>query len=626
MARTRRPDTPPTLAVQGQSGDNDITTSHQDARNTARTAASLKSNNENGVEGNGLQDAISDLEDDSVGVRQTCECPDDDVRKDRHMEWEKFVRMLNTAFETLPSPQKQYQNVRVLNVYWQHSDVPELREHTIALAKAFDDDFGFKVEPPYELRNKDLDMDSIWDEFNTHLVNSVNKVSKQAENNLYILHYAGHAKRDRENEECFWQPEFSSKTGISWTDFEGMLSKKECDLLFIFDCCYAGGMISQKRRWKRRCELLGATSAKERAGAPSKANPERVDARSRQKSFTEALTERLKKQRDEPGIDVNTLSVLLVRDWKQPNSKLRSMPTYQPLHDRSSTEFYSSSFLESKKLDKMSAQPDGGPAASLEDQARRIDDLNDGLTVVVKLRITNAAAELSVEEFRQMLVHRPRNITGVSFLAMHGLWRSNSSLVILTLPLWLWNLMPANAAYEGISVVRSEKNFMLLPQPNGQLPPPSEIQPAMNSLKMQEGMQLVKAGKQRAVSSTHLPAEKLSDRGDKVGLPPGPFGIEPIVQTRWQEPRHQVASRYQVAPDNPKPFREERSRGRSGNNLLEGLRGKAAKPLIKDSGVNITAKIGRGLSDSDCNRLVAKETRRLDNFGFSSMGQSILVL
>jgi hypothetical protein len=53
---------------------------------------------------------------------------------------------------------------------------------------------------------------------------------------------------------------------VDWNKLQSQLEESDFDILFLFDCCYAMSMPNEKLKWRRRCEIVGSSGPRERAG------------------------------------------------------------------------------------------------------------------------------------------------------------------------------------------------------------------------------------------------------------------------------------------------------------------------------------------------------------------------
>lgn len=210
------------------------------------------------------------------------------------------VTNLNESAQNILKTSRIYDQVATLVTYWSDDFADEnleyMKTHATELWKLFKDEYGFEVgDKPFELPGKPVDKprSNLQNAIKDVLVNQ--RISSEKGNNLFILYYGGHG-----DEKARWQPQVKGDVAISWDTLQDDLTEADCDILFIFDCCHGGKMVNSFNKWRRRCELLCATTAEETTLGANK------------ESFTRAITMVLANERKtHNGCDIITLHSLL---------------------------------------------------------------------------------------------------------------------------------------------------------------------------------------------------------------------------------------------------------------------------------------------------------------------------
>lgn len=370
-----------------------------------------------------------------------------------HFEnFKTFQEKVNEALQKLPPQQTQYDKVRVLMIYWEESDIPDLSEHAQELGNLLKDDYGFEVDSHVIKNGESQKNGTIHLEFRDKLTSTIKSISDEEKNNLLILYYGGHGIQVGEKNKPLqraWAPKAKSETYLEWSDFRSDLRiSAYCDILFLFDCCYALAMMDTNETYQRRCEIFCASGANDRASAM------------RNSSFTKAITKELSDRKDSKGIGVLWFKTLMTSTEMADKHKLSPAPHW---HRYSDSLHQTSIFLESKKLpitkDAMTRN-DKDSAVSVGDSIAELDSLSN-TRVLVKLRLVNPAELLLEEDWMKWFQQRPSNVAGteiaiVKKISCHGLFKSDSSLLLLSMPAWVWENMPADPACESIGIVRSD--------------------------------------------------------------------------------------------------------------------------------------------------------------------------
>ncbi|KAM7221338.1 hypothetical protein V8F06_003306 [Rhypophila decipiens] len=89
--------------------------------------------------------------------------------------------------------------------------------------------------------------------------------TRSGETNLFIFYCSGHASTtDGWNGKQTFTSNFHAnpdRDGISWDSHgKGLATEIECDVLFLFDCCFAGAMTNPQWAFQQRCEVLASSS------------------------------------------------------------------------------------------------------------------------------------------------------------------------------------------------------------------------------------------------------------------------------------------------------------------------------------------------------------------------------
>jgi len=379
---------------------------------------------------------------------------------------------LNNALRKLPAVDIKYTRVVVLMVYWAASDVSHLKGHAGYLGRVFGE-YGYEVETHLldNKRSAKKDDYDIYNDFRKKLDEVIEKVSVRDQSNLLILYYAGHGatldgkKPEETSAPYVWQPTQTAPSHrLQFRQCQPMLMNMRADVLFLFDCCYALAMIEEGEflKWPKRSEILCSSSALEQASAL------------KDSSFTKALAEELEKRSDQRGQGANWYHTLLTSTINTRKHKLVQAPLWRRY---SGVSFRTGIFLESGKwtrpqpTDAVSI-PDGdsgigSSSASIVSAPRviksTIDELSDlsDARILVKIRLRNPAEQLLTEDWMAMFEQRPENVDSIEVeivdkVVCHAVFESDSSLLLVTVPIWLWQTIEHNTSYENLGVVRSD--------------------------------------------------------------------------------------------------------------------------------------------------------------------------
>ena len=164
---------------------------------------------------------------------------------------------------------RKYDQVLVLAIYW-HKTLTD-RSHI------FRDKFGYRTDRHI------LESEDVYKNLNKRLVSLDDQLGSKTEENLLILYYGGHGGFDEDDSKArLWLPSLKDAArSVDWNKLQSQLEDSNFDILCLFDCCYAMSMPNRKLTWRRRCEIVGSSGPREKAGG----RPET--------SFTAALAELL---------------------------------------------------------------------------------------------------------------------------------------------------------------------------------------------------------------------------------------------------------------------------------------------------------------------------------------------
>jgi hypothetical protein len=348
-----------------------------------------------------------------------------EVSDDDHIEdYEAFGRDLaRAAARALKNLEKgrKYDRVLVLGLYWhaELTDRPHIADHAQKLLKVLHETYG------YEIKALILEKETAYKDLNRKLVQIAVDLEAKDQENLFILYYGGHGGFDKSDSRArLWQASLRDAAEfVDWYKLQEQLRDCDFDILFLLDCCYAMAMPTQGLSWKRRCEVVGASGDREKAGGQA------------QHSFTAAVTALLEEDFKTIG-ETNAWrlgSIMKSRDYK---AVLKSTPDHRRLsqgHD---------STIPLVPLNPNTRSSESGVASSASSYT-----LADTLTcsdtrILFCIKTVNLP---SAVEFERMLSQLPPSVVGVEvgivsqkLLEGQGLFRSNSGLSLMSVPVWFW--------------------------------------------------------------------------------------------------------------------------------------------------------------------------------------------
>ncbi|KAK3374778.1 hypothetical protein B0H63DRAFT_256209 [Podospora didyma] len=403
-----------------------------------------------------------------------------DIVTERHMKTlDAFVTKLNDAAQDVMKASRIYNRVACLVTYWAEGDRPYLKEHGTRLWDVLKNDYGFEAgDKPFEIP-KDKSTRALYKAVDEAVFDS--DISSKTERNLFIMYYGGHATENGD-----WQPKVKSRVSAEWSPCQGLLADADCDLLFLFDCCYGGAMIESKREWKQRCEMLSSAAPSNEASGVE------------EESFTYGLVEELRRERRmHNGCDIVTLHSLLNSTRSRDVYRLNSDPWYwMPLSRKRG--------MAAVSLHPMHRVGNNtGPLSANGLTPAQRQSLSDA-RMLLKVSFSNPSDRPLLEEWKQFLRNRPDNILDVDFYVrtetkLHAVFETHSNTAVMSIPLWLWDLLEPHPAIQAISVVRSHN---LVEPPPGPSDTAEEIEVSHRTAVTPPPLEMTGAGRRRLKEKT----------------------------------------------------------------------------------------------------------------------------
>ena len=256
--------------------------------------------------------------------------------------------------------------------------------------------------------------------------------------NLMILYYGGHGERSME-----WRPPYKSvwaanrhsdSPALDWTDLQSVLHHTESDLVMILDCCHAA---ATTKAYGVKEGLWATNSTARTLGVNDN-------------SFTRNLIHCLK---DLHGTRFNAVMLhqhLMIRYRKRESPMLQTEPVYSFL----GSEMAPSAELSVHHVTTSSPNPS---------QTITLPGSETLVLLGVRLKSVNSIPDVTSwgswlrnnapDEVDSVVVLCKRKIKDI--IRLQGFYESNSVLVLITIPLCLWNRLPSLEAYQFISYVMS---------------------------------------------------------------------------------------------------------------------------------------------------------------------------
>ncbi|KAL7812426.1 hypothetical protein V8C44DRAFT_329403 [Trichoderma aethiopicum] len=374
------------------------------------------------------------------------------------------------AFPNRGRSSQRYKQVQALLVHWGSDDLfvlPELED----LEKCLREDYAFGT-----------DIFSIPSE-NSHLelMMRIGQLIKDHESpdTLFIVYYGGHARIDESRQSTWCATREHDSPWLQWSAIQTLLERSKSDVLILLDCC-AGAASATFPTGNSITETISASSWDAIAPDPGRY------------SFTNALIEVLQEWRHRVFSAAMLHAEVLAR-LKHPrpvtiNGKhfeARSTPVHFMMtanHKAPSIELARAMPVEKRSLSAptiphLDPAPMGGPvggnefAASAGRAASPADALagasvprepnEDTPHVMISLALEEDQ-RLDINAWEQWLNAFPAM---ARYVKIQGVFKSHSTLVLVSMPVMIWDLLPEDPATSFIAFIRSNNIATQKPQP-----------------------------------------------------------------------------------------------------------------------------------------------------------------
>ena len=407
-----------------------------------------------------------DEDEEAIGLKAwRCGC--DEAPKPYIERFATFQRHVRDGLEDLKTQDVRYDRIETLMVYWKGSDVPLVAEKAKDLGTLLEKaPYNFTVTT-HEIDDRSLSQNKLDDNFIDTLRAVEDRLCAQDKEtlSLLILCYGGHGVVDQVYQaDRLWKPTKSSGKHLIWSNYQRRMYGFDCDILYLFDCCYSLAMIETPltiSRHRQRCEILCSSGLKEPSGAQNK------------KLFTEALVQLLKKKRGDTldgkaAIDGLTFAdICVTMAGQEIRNDLIAEPRWQVVAP--GPDFRGKITLTKKGVGSeiTTPQPQGDDSDSGYESQIASRSQPSNARVLIKIPLRDSAEALSSDEWLKWFEDRPHNVAHVDIAVVKqiecvGLFESDLSLALITVPMWLWLSMEQDPACESLGVVRS-KNLLRWP-------------------------------------------------------------------------------------------------------------------------------------------------------------------
>ena len=383
------------------------------------------------------------------------------AKSNDHLEsFEEFFEHLNRAAKTvLPRSSRRYREVVVLLLRWQDDDLGTETEIT---------DLEYVSQDMYHYRTERFLIPS--SDSATQLEYKLNDFRRayNHESNLLILYYGGHGSLDFNKQRpsrSIWQANRNGGASLVWSDLQGILERAKSDVVFILDCCFAASAA--------RC-----AGSKEGLWA---CNSEVTTTGVNDNSFTRNLIEELKSL-STSRFNIAMLHARLMSRYRKSGPY---MPLTEPWYTYLGDAASASAEISPQPSNQMNSTSNDSVLESSDSSSKRpsavttisIDQSMTETLVLLAVRLKeteqtpkllswqNWCHDLAPDDVES--VHALGKLKIRDLIKLEAQFLSNSSLLLVSLPIFIWDRLPCSPAYSFVGFIKSAN--LVSPSWNSQL-------------------------------------------------------------------------------------------------------------------------------------------------------------
>ena len=370
--------------------------------------------------------------------------------------FKEFFDHINQAAKTsLPRESRRYAKVHVLLLRWQEDDLGTEKEIN---------DLEEILKGLYNYETERFVIPS--DDSTIQLEDALNdfRRARDGEANLLILYYGGHGALEHRSDHAgrsIWKAKKKGGPHLIWSELQGVLERAKADVVFILDCCFAAtasrGPGSKEGLWACNSEVT-TTGVNDN-------------------SFTRNLIEELKALHA-TRFNIAILHARLMRRYRQPGDhQLLSEPWYTFLGDdvAPSVEItpqpqrhQCNESLQAPASDSASTSGESSATSSLT--SLTIDESSVETLVLLGVRLKSSDEIPHLVTWRNWChvlapddvasVHALGRLSTRDLVRLEGYFVSHSNLLLVSMPIFLWDRLPQSPAYSFIGFVKSPNLYI----------------------------------------------------------------------------------------------------------------------------------------------------------------------
>ncbi|MCJ1400572.1 hypothetical protein MMC11_003778 [Xylographa trunciseda] len=334
----------------------------------------------------------------------------------------------------------RYATVNVLLLFWEDDDLGVIDEVKV-LETVFRKIYKYATER-WSIPSRDAD-DALLEKLLAF------RKSKDRDDNMFIIYYGGHGYLNSSRQPIWLCRQKQPASTVKWYAHGAMLENLKSDVLILLDCCTAGGTGGDATHGVK--EIIAACGFE--TWTPGVGSH----------SFTSALIEELKRLSTGPAFSIAALHSRILerlRHWsvvynaedysyvdeqgRAQDRERNKTPVYIALNK--DTIFRSIQLTPCPVELGASSSSLGTPAESVQDQSMEL--------------LASFMEEFSTERVQQIsswIREIPLLATAVT---LHGVTRSHSTMILMGIPVAIWDLLPDDPACSFVGFTTS-KNLLL---------------------------------------------------------------------------------------------------------------------------------------------------------------------
>ncbi|KAI0013747.1 hypothetical protein F4779DRAFT_625219 [Xylariaceae sp. FL0662B] len=346
------------------------------------------------------------------------------------------------AFPTRGCSQR-YKKVYVLLLHWRSDDLfvlPELED----LETCFREEYSFETETfPIPSDNAHLE-----------LMLRIGAMIKEHESSdtLFIVYYGGHARIDDSRQSTWCATRSSDSPWLQWSAIQTLLERSLSDVLILLDCC-AGAASATFPNGNSITETISASSWDAIAPDPGRY------------SFTNALIEVLQEWKRRTFSAAMLHAEVLAR-LKHPRPIMINGKHFEarstPVHFMMTANHRAPSIEMSRILsaDMRPPSPPQEPSTEPNPLVGRSAGPQDVVGSEPNEDVPHVMISLALEEDQRLNINDWENwLSQIPALARYvkvqGVFKSHSTLLLLSMPVMVWDLLPEDHACNFVAFIRS---------------------------------------------------------------------------------------------------------------------------------------------------------------------------